>query len=70
MSTLAIPLTTQRNLTERPYEADDEKSRKLATILGCIVVPTRSSLLKDLVGIRYLHAASFRGVSVLCIRMD
>ncbi|EDV22839.1 uncharacterized protein TRIADDRAFT_50583 [Trichoplax adhaerens] len=58
LSTLAIPLTTQRNLTERPYEADDEKSRRLATILGCINVPTRSSLLKDLNKLNVLQVVS------------
>lgn len=52
LSTLAIPIPVSLSETEKHLELDEnarEKSRRLANLLGLQNIPTRSSLVNDMV---------------------
>ena len=53
LATLAIPIPVSLSETERHLESDEiarEKSRRLANLLGLQTIPTRASLINDMVG--------------------
>ena len=61
LATLAIPIPVSLSETEKHLELDEiarEKSRRLAGLLGLQSIPTRTSLINDMVGI------TFSGVSI------
>ena len=54
LATLAIPIPVSLSETEKHLELDEmarEKSRRLAGLLGLQAVPTRASLINDMVSI-------------------
>ena len=53
LATLAIPIPVSLSETERHLELDEiarEKSRRLASLLGLQTIPTRATLINDMVG--------------------
>ena len=59
LATLAIPIPVSLSETERHLELDEiarEKSRRLASLLGLQNIPTRTSLINDMVNVLiFLH---------------
>lgn len=54
LATLAIPIPVSLSETEKHLELDEiarEKSRRLAGLLGLQTIPTRASLINDMVRI-------------------
>ena len=59
LATLAIPIPVSLSETEKHLELDEiarEKSRRLAGLLGLQNIPTRTSLINDMVGIIFLSS--------------
>lgn len=57
LATLAIPIPVSLSETEKHLELDEiarEKSRRLAGLLGLQTIPTRASLINDMVRIMFL----------------
>ena len=59
LATLAIPIPVSLSETEKHLELDEmarDKSRRLASLLGLQTIPTRASLINDMVRICFCQA--------------
>ena len=59
LATLAIPIPVSLSETEKHLELDEmarDKSRRLAGLLGLQTIPTRASLINDMVRICFCQA--------------
>lgn len=62
LATLAIPIPVSLSETEKHLELDEmarDKSRRLASLLGLQAIPTRASLINDMVRIHVCFCEAF-----------